>query len=188
MQNESPKQTRSEQRRSPEELPKAEELYQRLKHGVADLIARFPADAVHLVGIYSGGAWLAERLKTVLGIQTSNALFNTSLYRDDFRKIGLHTQKMPSSVPFDVDNKYLILVDDILYTGRSVRAAMNELFDIGRPAAIALAVMIDRGGRELPGQPDVVGGVFELPKTQRFVLSQNDEHVFDIALKEVTDV
>ena len=92
MQNESPKQTRSEQRRSPEELPKAEELNQRLKHGVADLIARFPADAVHLVGIYSGGAWLAERLKTDLGIQTANALFNTSLYRDDFRKSGLHTQ------------------------------------------------------------------------------------------------
>lgn len=183
MQIESPK-----QQRSLDELPKAEELYQRLKNGVADLIARFSAEDVHLVGIYSGGAWLAERLKKDLGIETANALLNTSLYRDDFRKIGLHAQKMPSSVPFDVSNKHLILVDDILYTGRSVRAAMNELFDIGRPATISLAVMIDRGGRELPVQPDVVGEVFTLPNTQRFVLSQDEEHVFDIALKEVENV
>lgn len=175
----------SPKQRSLDELPKAEELYQRLKDGVADLIAQLSAGDVHLVGIYSGGAWLAERLKKDLGIETANALLNISLYRDDFRKIGLHGQKMPSSVPFDVSDKHLILVDDILYTGRSVRAAMNELFDIGRPASISLAVLIDRGGRELPVQPDVVGEVFTLPQTQRFVLSQDEEHVFDIALKEV---
>lgn len=185
MQNGSPKQPKQ---RSLDELPKAEELYQRLKQGVAELIAAHPADEVHLVGIYSGGAWLAERLKQDLAIKTDNALINTSLYRDDFRKIGLHTQKLPSSVPFDVNSKHLILVDDILYTGRSVRAAMNELFDIGRPATIALAVLIDRGGRELPVQPDVVGEVFTLPNTQRLVLSQDEEHVFDIALKEVENV
>ena len=183
MQNDSPK-----QQRSLDELPQAEELYQRLKVGVADLIAKFSAEDVHLVGFYSGGAWLAARLKKDLAIATSNALINTSLYRDDFRKIGLHTQKMPSSVPFDVSDKHLILVDDILYTGRSVRAAMNELFDIGRPASIALAVLLDRGGRELPVQPDVVGEVFELPKTQRFVLTQSEEFVFDMVLKEVDDV
>lgn len=182
MQNESPN-----QQRSLEELPKAEELYQRLKAGVATLIAKFSPEDVHLVGIYSGGAWLAERLKADLAIVTDNALINTSLYRDDFRKIGLHGQKLPSSVPFDVSDKHLILVDDILYTGRSVRAAMNELFDIGRPASIALAVLLDRGGRELPIQPDVVGEAFELPSTQRFVLSQNEEHVFDMSLKEVED-
>ena len=171
--------------RSSDELPKAEELYQRLKYGVADLIAQLPAGDVHLVGIYSGGAWLAQRLKRDLNIATENALLNTSLYRDDFRKIGLHSQKMPSSVPFDVSDKHLILVDDILYTGRSVRAAMNELFDIGRPASIALAVLIDRGGREIPVQPNVVGEVFTLPENQRFVLSQDEEHVFDIALQEI---
>ena len=180
MQHESPK-----QQRSLDELPKAEELYQRLKAGVANLIAKLSPEDVHLVGIYSGGAWLAERLKEDLAIVTSNALINTSLSRDDFRKIGLHTQKQPTSVPFDVSDKHLILVDDILYTGRSVRAAMNELFDIGRPTSITLAVLLDRGGRELPIQPDVVGEVFELPKTQRFVLSQNEESVFDITLKEV---
>ena len=180
MQHETPK-----QQRSLDELPKAEELYQRLKAGVANLIAKFSPEDVHLVGIYSGGAWLAERLKEDLAIVSSNALINTSLYRDDFRKIGLHTQKQPTSVPFDVSDKHLILVDDILYTGRSVRAAMNELFDIGRPTSITLAVLLDRGGRELPIQPDVVGEVFELPKTQRFVLSQNEESVFDITLKEV---
>ena len=180
MQHESPK-----QQRSLDDLPKSEELYQRLKAGVANLIAKLSPEDVHLVGIYSGGAWLAERLKEDLAIVTSNALINTSLYRDDFRKIGLHTQKQPTSVPFDVSDKHLILVDDILYTGRSVRAAMNELFDIGRPTSITLAVLLDRGGRELPIQPDVVGEVFELPKTQRFVLSQNEESVFDITLKEV---
>lgn len=182
MQSESPT-----QQRHLDELPKAEALYQRLKAGVAEIIANRSAEDVHLVGIYSGGAWLAERLKKDLNIQTDNALINTSLYRDDFRKIGLHSQKMPSSVPFAVDNKHLILVDDILYTGRSVRAAMNELFDIGRPATIALAVLLDRGGRELPIQPDVVGEVFELPKNQRFVLSQNEAHVFDMVLREVDD-
>ena len=182
MQNESPK-----QQRSLEELPKAEELYKRLKAGVTNLIARHSAEEVHLVGIYSGGAWLAERLKEDLALTTSNALINTSLYRDDFRKIGLHGQKQPTSVPVDVSDKHLILVDDILYTGRSVRAAMNELFDIGRPASIALAVLLDRGGRELPIQADVVGEVFELPNTQRFVLSQNEESIFDISLKEVED-
>ena len=88
-------------------------------------------------------------------------------------------------MPFDVSDKHLILVDDILYTGRSVRAAMNELFDIGRPASIALAVLIDRGGREIPVQPNVVGEVFTLPENQRFVLSQDEEHVFDIALQEI---
>lgn len=182
MQHESPK-----QQRSLDELPKAEELYQRLKAGVASLMAKFSPEEVHLVGIYSGGAWLAERLKKDLAIATSNALINTSLYRDDFRKIGLHGQKQPTSVPFDVNDKHLILVDDILYTGRSVRAAMNELFDIGRPTSIALAVLLDRGGRELPIQADVVGEVFELPKNQRFVLSQSEEYVFDMSLKEVED-
>lgn len=174
--------------RHAEELPRAEDLYQRLKAGVAELIADLPKEAVHLAGIYSGGAWLAERLKRDLELPTENALINTSLYRDDFRKIGLHSQKMPTSITFDVSDKHLILVDDILYTGRSVRAAMNELFDIGRPASVRLAVLLDRGGRELPVQPDVVGAVFELPHTQRFVLTQSEEFVFDMTLREVEDV
>lgn len=169
---------------SSNDIPSAEQLYERLKAGVAELMAPLAAKEVHLVGIYSGGAWLAQRLHQDLGLTTENALLNTSLYRDDFKKIGLHGQKLPSKIPFDVNDKHLILVDDILYTGRSVRAALNELFDVGRPASIRLAVLLDRGGRELPIQPDVVGLVCPLPAHRRFVLSQDEAHVFDIGIKD----
>ena len=103
-----------------------------------------------LVGIHSGGAWVAQRLHRLLGLDTPMGLLNISFYRDDFGKRGLHPQVKPTSMPFDVEDRPLILVDDVLYTGRTTRAAINELFDYGRPASIRLAVLADRGGRELP--------------------------------------
>ncbi len=109
-----------------------------------------------IVGIYSGGAWLAERLAADLGLANKPGFIDVSFYRDDYAKIGLHADVKPTRIPFEVDNASIILVDDVLYTGRTTRAAINELFDYGRPAKIMLAALIDRGGRELPIVADFV--------------------------------
>ncbi|MBI2308058.1 MAG: bifunctional pyr operon transcriptional regulator/uracil phosphoribosyltransferase PyrR [Rhodocyclales bacterium] len=103
-----------------------------------------------LIGIHSGGVWIAERLRTLLGMQELPGTIDVSFYRDDFAEKGLHPQIKPSSIPFEVEGKHIVLVDDVLYTGRTTRAALNEIFDYGRPAKVELAVLADRGGRELP--------------------------------------
>lgn len=124
-----------------------------------------------LVGIHSGGAWLARRLHALLGLETPPGLLDISFYRDDFGRRGLHPQVKPSSMPLDVEDRPLILVDDVLYTGRTVRAAINELFDYGRPASIRLAVLADRGGRELPVQADFCAWRLALTDTQELILT-----------------
>ena len=110
-----------------------------------------------LVGIRTGGVWVAERLRAHLGLAEPLGELNIAFYRDDFSRIGIHPTVEPSVLPFDVDGRDLILVDDILYTGRTVRAAMNEIFDYGRPRSIQLVVLFDRSGRELPIEAQVVG-------------------------------
>jgi len=110
-----------------------------------------------LIGIRTGGVWIAARLKDKLGIATPLGELNIAFYRDDFSRIGMHPTVEPSQLPFDVDNRNLLLVDDILYTGRTIRAAMNEIFDYGRPRTISLIVLIDRSGRELPIDANVYG-------------------------------
>src|SRR5690606_2873584 len=130
--------------------PDAESLYAELRKLVAEAIARLPQGSVHLIGIRSGGAWLAERMHRDLNLEGRPGALNISFYRDDFDRIGLHHQVQPTEIPFEVEGRHLILVDDVLYTGRTIRGAMNEIFDYGRPASIQLAVLIDRGGRQLP--------------------------------------
>jgi len=103
-----------------------------------------------LVGIHTGGVWVAERLHAALGLETPLGRIDVSFYRDDFSRIGLHPQIKSSEIPFEVEDRPIVIVDDVLYTGRTIRAAMNELFDYGRPTRIDLAVLVDRGGRELP--------------------------------------
>ena len=110
-----------------------------------------------IVGIETGGYWIAEQLHKKLKPNTELGKLNITFYRDDYTKIGLHPTVKPSSLPNDIDDRTIILVDDVLYSGRTVRAAMNELFDYGRPQRILLVILIDRGGRELPIQADVVG-------------------------------
>ncbi|CAB3760087.1 bifunctional pyr operon transcriptional regulator/uracil phosphoribosyltransferase PyrR [Paraburkholderia humisilvae] len=132
-----------------------------------------PGGAV-LAGIYSGGAWLAERLARDLNVP-GYGVVNVALHRDDYAKKGLHTQASPTSLPFDVSNHRILLVDDVLYTGRTVRAAINELYDYGRPAAVELAVLADRGGRELPVAARFVGGVVDVPADATLVLARHDE-------------
>ena len=116
-----------------------------------------------MVGIYTGGVWVARHLHQALGLGTPLGEVDISFYRDDFTRIGLHPQVRASRIPFDVDERTIVLVDDVLQTGRTVRAAMNEIFDYGRPARIVLAVLVDRGGRELPIQADVVGTRYTPP-------------------------
>lgn len=131
------------------------------------------AGGVVLAGIYSGGAWLAERLSRDLNVDNFGVV-NVALHRDDYAKKGLHAQASPTSLPFEVDNRHIVLVDDVLYTGRTVRAALNELYDYGRPASVELAVLADRGGRELPVAARFVGGVVDVPADATLVLARNE--------------
>jgi pyrimidine operon attenuation protein/uracil phosphoribosyltransferase len=117
-------------------------------HGIIDPV---------MVGIHTGGVWLAEALHQRLGLDTALGTLDISFYRDDFTRIGLNPQVKPSEIPFSVEDRHIILVDDVLQTGRTVRAAMNELFDYGRPATIMLVTLVERSERELPIQPSVVG-------------------------------
>ena len=110
-----------------------------------------------MVGIRTGGVWLAERLHKELGLGDPLGTLDISFYRDDFTRIGMNPEVHPSDLPVPVDDRHIILIDDVLHTGRTIRAALNELFDYGRPASIILATLVDRSGRELPIQPDVVG-------------------------------
>lgn len=128
------------------QLPDAEAL-------CADLARQLRAHVTPetgMVGIHTGGAWLAERLHRALALALPLGTLDISFYRDDYRTTGLHKSVRASRIPFDVGGRHLLLVDDVLYTGRTTRAALNELFDFGRPATVELAVLVDRGGRELP--------------------------------------
>lgn len=140
---------------------------------LSDIIKQQKAEAPVMVGIHTAGVWIAQALHQSLEIEEPLGELNINFYRDDFSRIGLHPQIQPSNIPFSVENKHIILVDDVLYTGRTIRAAMNELFDFGRPASITLAVLIDRGNRELPIEAQVVGFKNELNDTHYFKLSND---------------
>jgi pyrimidine operon attenuation protein/uracil phosphoribosyltransferase len=139
-----------------------------------------------LAGIYSGGVWLAERLAKDLNVSEFGVV-NVSLHRDDYAKKGLHSQASPTSLPFDVNNRKILLVDDVLSTGRTVRAAVNELYDYGRPASVELAVLADRGGRELPVAARFTGGIVDIPATDTLVLSQGENGTLQFSTEARTD-
>lgn len=124
-----------------------------------------------MIGIYSGGVWVAEPLHQQLGLDSPLGCLNISFYRDDFTRVGMHPEVKPSSLPFEIEGADLIVVDDVLFTGRTIRAALNEIFDYGRPASVTLAVLADRNGRELPIQADVVGVKFNLDAHEQVKLS-----------------
>lgn len=124
-----------------------------------------------MIGIHTGGVWIAQALHHRLDLSEPLGTLNISFYRDDFTRIGMHPQVEPSNLPFEVEDRHIILVDDVLHTGRTVRAALNEIFDYGRPASVILTTLIDRGGKELPICADVVGESMTLPAGQHIKLT-----------------
>lgn len=137
-----------------------------------------------LVGLHTGGVWVAQRLHALLGLAQPPGALDVSFYRDDYAQRGLSRDARRSSLPFDIEGRPLVLVDDVLHTGRTVRAALNELFDYGRPARVELAVLVDRGGRQLPVAPTWCAARYAPPDGSRVKLVQDDGR---LALRLVQD-
>ncbi|HVQ61557.1 MAG TPA: bifunctional pyr operon transcriptional regulator/uracil phosphoribosyltransferase PyrR [Burkholderiales bacterium] len=149
-------------------LPDAEKLCQELARELKPRIG----PKTGMVGLYTGGAWLAERLHEELRIEKPLGLMDIAFYRDDYAARGLKHDPKRTKIPFDVNGAELLLVDDVLFSGRTIRAAMNELFDYGRPASISLVVLADRGGRQLPICAQHTGAKVEVPDGQRLRLKR----------------
>jgi pyrimidine operon attenuation protein/uracil phosphoribosyltransferase len=166
-------------------LPSVESLIEKLSQALTPYFSS-PDSQPILVGIETGGAWIAEQLRQRIAPESELGSLNISFYRDDFTRSGLHPTVKPSSLPTDIDDRTIILVDDVLHSGRTVRAAMNEIFDYGRPRKIVLAILIDRGEREIPIQADIVGATTELdsgshiklegPEPLRLVIKTLERH------------
>src|ERR671919_126307 len=151
-------------------LPEAESLCEKL---AGELRAHLKPTTA-MIGLYTGGAWLAERPPQMLDMKNPLGVMDIAFYRDDYHAQGLHHDPKRTKIPFDVSGRDLLLVDDVLYTGRTVRAAMNELFDYGRPASVSLVVLVDRGGRQLPICAQHVGAKVEVPAGMRLTLKRAD--------------
>ncbi len=136
-----------------------------------------------MIGIRTGGVWIAERLHRRLGLDEPLGILDIAFYRDDFSRLGIDPQVRPSDLPVPVDDRHIVLVDDVLHTGRTVRAALNEIFDYGRPASVLLCVLVDRGGRELPIQPDIAGIEIDLPEGEQIKLTGPDELVLTLGAR-----
>ena len=156
----------------------AEALYADLARGVRPLLQ---TDAA-LVGIWSGGAWLAERLQRELELSGRHGVISSVLHRDDYGSRGL-AAAAPTELPFEIEGRHIVLIDDVLYTGRTIRAVINELYDFGRPASVRLAVLVDRGGRELPIEPAFAAARIALPAGQRLSLGRDAQGRFSFVVE-----
>jgi pyrimidine operon attenuation protein / uracil phosphoribosyltransferase len=160
-------------------------LYQELLQGVRGLReqnAQSTQGGTQLLGITSGGAWLAQALQRDLQLPGKAGVISSAMHRDDFNQRGL-AHAAQTQIPFDVNGQDILLIDDVLYTGRTIRAVLNELFDYGRPARVRLAVLVDRGGRELPVQADFAAARVSLPASQSLTLAQSDSGVFSFKIE-----
>ncbi|WP_067065662.1 bifunctional pyr operon transcriptional regulator/uracil phosphoribosyltransferase PyrR [Roseateles chitosanitabidus] len=157
----------------------AEALYADLARGVQRLLQPDCA----LVGIWSGGAWLAERLQQDLKLDGQHGVISSALHRDDFGSKGMNASADHTKLPFDVEGRHILLIDDVLFTGRTTRAVINELFDFGRPASVTLAVLVDRGGRQLPIEPVFSAARVALAPEQRLRLAKDDSGRFSFDVK-----
>jgi pyrimidine operon attenuation protein/uracil phosphoribosyltransferase len=162
----------------------AEALYALLREGVRKLVA----DGTQLIGIWSGGAWLAARLHADLGLPGRPGVISSALHRDDFNARGMNAGADATQLPFEIDGARILLIDDVLFTGRTVRAVINELFDFGRPASVHLAVLVDRDGRELPIEPLFAAARVALPATHRLSLAQSADGAgpYSFSLRDAT--
>ena len=163
-------------------LPDAEALFADLKAQMASSIA-FDA---RLIGVFSGGAWLADRLKAELDGEHEVGYIDVSFYRDDLSTSGLKSNVRSTQIPFSVEGAHIVIVDDVLFTGRSIRAAVNTLFDYGRPASVQLAVLVDRGGRELPIAADYVGAPLIVARDLMLALGKGDDGKFALTTEPWT--
>jgi len=154
-----------------DEIAKPDQLLEKLADDLKQLLVEREIDDPLMVGIHTGGVWIASSLHTKLGLSRPLSTLDISFYRDDFSRIGINPRVKPSSLPPQVEDKHIILIDDVLQTGRTIRAAMNEIFDYGRPASITLVCLVDRSGRELPIQADVIGQHLRLGTAQHIKLS-----------------
>lgn len=148
-----------------------EQLLEKLATDLENLLEHRAINNPMIIGIQTGGVWLAEKLQQRLELQEELATLDISFYRDDFSRIGMNPQVKPSHIPQAIEDRHIVLVDDVLQSGRTIRAAMNEIFDYGRPASITLACLIVRSGRELPIQADVVGQQLELAEHEQIKLT-----------------
>ncbi len=158
------------------------------EHLVTELATRIGtlSDDTAVVGIHSGGVWVAQRLHQMLKAVPPMGTLAVTLHRDDFSRIGLHPQKKATDMPMNIDGRHILLVDDVLHTGRTLRAALNELFDFGRPASVKLAVLVDRGLRELPFAADYIGATMTLDASQELVLTNDNHHLrFDVRTRQL---
>ncbi|MEY8877969.1 MAG: bifunctional pyr operon transcriptional regulator/uracil phosphoribosyltransferase PyrR [Leptothrix sp. (in: b-proteobacteria)] len=161
----------------------AESLYAQLLTGVRGLLAQEAMHDAVLVGVWSGGAWLAERLQRDLGLATPHGVISSTLHRDDFGQRGLASATDATHLPFAVDGRPILLIDDVLASGRTIRAVINELFDFGRPASVTLAVLVDRGGRQLPIDAAVAAARITLPAGQKLALARGAGGRFEFSVQ-----
>ncbi len=150
---------------------KIPELLDNLEAGLKRIIDERQLVNPLMIGIRTGGVWIAEKMHRRLSICEPLGLLDISFYRDDFSQIGVNPNVKPSQLPTHIEGRDIILIDDVFYTGRTIRAAMNEIFDYGRPNQIVLAVLIERDGRQIPLNPDCVGASITLDAGQRIKLT-----------------
>jgi pyrimidine operon attenuation protein/uracil phosphoribosyltransferase len=162
----------------------AEALYREVLRGMQQLLTTYDRPP-RLVGVASGGVWLAERLRKDLGLADETGSLSSAMHRDDFAQRGLSASGQ-TVLPFDVNGAHLIVLDDVLYTGRTIRAVLNELFDYGRPASVKLAVLVDRGGRELPIQADFAAARVALPASKSLALARSEDGQFSFQVQGIT--
>lgn len=162
------------------ELNRTEAYLNELEATLRQEICRRSLQDPLMIGIHRGGVWLAERLQARLGLKEPLGRVDISFYRDDFSRAGLHPTVQASSLPVPIDGRDVILIDDVFYTGRTIRAALNELFDYGRPNQVLLGVLIERNGREIPIRPDCIGATLTLARGERIKLSGPDPLILTV--------
>ena len=165
------------------QLPNPETLLNEITAQIKDRITSKTA----IVGIHRGGVWIMKKVLSSINQEVPHGTLDAALYRDDYAQRGLKSDPQPANIPFDVQDKEIILIDDIFYTGRTARAAVNELFDYGRPASVTLAVLINRGGAELPICPQIIGAEIALPASQQFKLTYTKEDTLALTLENSLD-